>query len=215
MRRCLASLLFCCSSFAAVTQIYVGERTDFADGKSWGAAGPYERFTAKAHFTIDPKNPANKMVADLSLAPVNAAGLVEFSADIIVLKPRDSKRSNGTMLFEVPNRGGQGALGMFNLASGGGSTNAGDGYLMEQGYTIVWCGWQPDIPRANVQGLRLYAPQAKGVEGLVRSEVVVDVPTNKAALGDRNHVPYPVTNPADPKLELTVRDGALGKKTVV
>lgn len=214
MRRPLWTLLASASlCVAAVTQIHVGERTDFAGGKSWGPAGAYERITAKANFAIDPENAANKIITDLSLAPVNADGLVEFSADIIVLKPRDSKLANGTILFEVPNRGGQGALGMFNL--GGGSTNAGDGYLMEQGYTIIWCGWQPDIPRANAQGLRLYAPQAKGVEGLVRSEVIVDVRTNRAPLGDRNHVPYPVLNPADPKLELTVRDGGLGRKTVV
>lgn len=198
---------------AAVTHIYVGERTDFAGGRSFGAAGPYERFTAKAHFAIDPKLPANQLITDIALAPVNEQGLVEFSADVIILKPRDSRKSNGTILFEVPNRGGQGALSMFNF--GQGSSNPGDGYLMDQGYTIIWCGWQPDIPRVSVSGLRLYGPAAKGVKGLVRSEIVVDARTNTASLGDRNHVPYAVVNPEDPALRLTVRDGAMGKKTAL
>ncbi len=197
---------------AAVTQIHVGERTDFADGKSFGSAGAYERITAKAYFEIDPKAPANQLITDISLAPVNSEGMVEFSADIIVLKPRDSKKSNGTILFEVPNRGGQGALSMFNF--GQGSTGVGDGYLMQQGYTIIWAGWQPDVPRAS-SGLRLYAPQAKGVKGLVRSEIIVDAKATSAPLGDRNHIPYPVLNPGDPALELTVRDGGLGKKSTV
>ncbi len=197
---------------AAVTQIHVGERIDFAEGKSFGSAGPYERYTAKANFAIDPKASANRIVADIDLAPVNAQGLVEFSADIVVLKPRDSKLSNGTILFEVPNRGGQGALSMFNF--GQGSTAVGDGYLMQQGYTLIWCGWQPDIPRA-ANGLRLYAPVAKGIQGLVRSEIIVDRKASSAPLGDRNHIPYAVENPEDPKLQLTVRDGAMGKKTTI
>ena len=198
--------------FAAVTHIHVGERADFEQGKSFGPAGAYERITAKANFAIDPKLPANQRITDIHLAPVNDKGLVEFSADIIVLKPRDSKLGNGTILFEVPNRGGQGALGMFNF--GQGSTAAGDGYLMQQGYTVIWCGWQPDIPR-NSNGLRLYAPSAKGVKGLVRSEIIVDKKTNSAPLGDRNHIPYAILDPEDLKLQLTVRDGGLGKKSIV
>jgi hypothetical protein len=215
MPRVFLAMLFICGLTplgAAVTQIHVGERTDFAEGKAFGKAGPYERITAKASFAIDPKDPANKIIADIGLAPVNEKGLVEFSADIIVLKPRDSKLGNGTVFYEVPNRGGQGALSMFNF--GQGSVNPGDGYLMQQGYTIIWSGWQPDVPR-NGNGLRLYVPNAKGVTGLVRSEIIVDTRTNSAPLGDRNHIPYPVVNPEDPSLTLTVRDTALGKKSVV
>jgi hypothetical protein len=210
--RLFLPLVLSVGGYAAVTQIQVGERSDFAQGREFGSAGAYERIAAKAHFAIDPKAPANRLIADIHLAPVNAQGLVEFSADILLLKPRDSKRGNGTILFEVPNRGGQGALGMFNL--GQGSTGAGDGYLMEQGYTVIWCGWQPDIPRAS-QGLRLYAPSAKGVKGMVRSEIIVDKKSDTAPLGDRNHIPYAVLDPEDPKLQLTVRDSPLGKRSTV
>ena len=204
--------LYCGLASAAVTQIHVGERIDFAAGRAFGSAGAYERITAKANFEIDPKAPSSQLITDIQLAPVNAKGMVEFSADIIVLKPRDSKLGNGTLLFEVPNRGGQGALSMFNF--GQGSTGVGDGYLMDQGYTVIWCGWQPDVPR-NGAGLRLYAPVAKGVKGLVRSEIIVDKKTNSAPLGDRNHIPYAVLDPDDAKLQLTVRDGAMGKRTNV
>jgi len=38
---------------------------------------------------------------------------VEFSADVYVLKPRDPAKGNGTILLEVPNRGGKGMLNAF------------------------------------------------------------------------------------------------------
>ena len=49
----------------------------------------------------------------------------------------------------------------------------GDGFLFEQGYTVVWLGWQFDVPEgANL--MRLYAPVAWGLKGVVRAEIVVD-----------------------------------------
>ena len=37
--------------------------------------------------------------------------------------------------------------------------DVGNGFPMRQGYTIVWSGWDPDAPRANM-GLGLTAPVA-------------------------------------------------------
>src|SRR5215218_5020478 len=95
---------------AAVDHIHATERSDVLDGVSFGSAGPYERIVAKAYFVVDPKLPANRIVRDIDLAPRNENGMVEFSADLYVLKPRDPAKGNGTVLFEVSNRGGKGML---------------------------------------------------------------------------------------------------------
>ncbi|WP_051670314.1 alpha/beta hydrolase domain-containing protein [Bryobacter aggregatus] len=191
-------LLFTSLSFGAVTKIYVEDRGDVEGGKSFGSPGPYERVVAKAHFAIDPKLPANQIIRDLDRAPVDDKGLVRFSADLYVLKPRDPSKGNGSILFEVSNRGGKGLLSMFQ-----GSNS----YLMEQGYTLVWVGWQWDVP-ASPELLRVYPPIAQGVEALIRSEFVPHAKALSMSLGDRNMQAYPVAS----GLKLTIRDSRDGKR---
>jgi hypothetical protein len=59
-----------------------------------GATG-YEQIVGRLHFEIDPAHPRNRIIADADLAPRNAAGRVEFSADLRILKPKEAGRSNG------------------------------------------------------------------------------------------------------------------------
>ena len=194
-------------SQAALDRIHVEERTDVLGGRSFGSAGPYERITGKAHFAVDPNLPANRIVVDLEKAPRNPAGRVEFSADFYMLKPRDPAKGNGTVLFEVLNRGNKVMLRHFNLAPTSNDPQSdeelGDEFLLEQGYTLVWLGWQFDAP-VEPGLMRLYSPRLPGVTGLVRAEYIPDAKTEYLPLAARNHVPYPV---GDPKSgELTVRD---------
>jgi hypothetical protein len=218
LRACVLAVCLAVVSPAALVRIEVAERSDVLDGKAFGAAGPYERIAGRAWFAVDPNLPANRIIADIALAPRNEKGLVEFSSDIYVLKPRDPRQGNGAVLYEVSNRGGKGMLSMFNRASGSPdprtAAHFGDGFLMQQGYLLVWLGWQFDVPR-EAGRMRLYTPQVKGVTGLVRSEIVVNSKTTTESLADRNHVPYPVLNPQDPKLTLTVRDRADGPRRTV
>ncbi len=193
----------------ALLRIEVLDRSDVLDGKAFAAAGPYERISGKAYFAVDPNLPANKIITDIAKAPRNDEGLVEFSADFYCLKPRDPHHGNHAVLFEVSNRGGKSLLPMFDAATGGPDPRTdkqfGDGFLLEQGYTLVWLGWEFDVPGAPDQ-LKLYAPVVKGLTGLVRAEIIVDHPATKQSLGDRNQVAYPVVNPDDAALTLTVRD---------
>ena len=203
---------------ATLVRIEVTERTDVLDGKSFGAAGPYERIVGTAHFAVDPQLAANRIIADIDRAPRNEKGLVEFSSDIYLLKPRDPAKGNGAVLYEVSNRGGKGMLAMFNRASGGldpqTAQQLGDGFLLEQGYTFFWLGWQFDVP--STQGLmRLYPAVAKGITGTVRSEFVPNTKTTQMPLADRNHAPYAVSNPDDPKLTLTIRDTVDGARRAI
>ncbi len=170
-RAWILSLCLPALACATLLRIEVSERSDVLDGKAFGAAGPYERIVGKAYFAVDPKLPANKIIVDLDKAPRNADGLVEFSSDIYVLKPRDPSHGNGAVFFEVSNRGTKGMLYGFNQGTGSldprSAREFGDGFLLEQGYTLVWLGWQFDVPH-EPNLLRLYAPVAAGITGLVR-----------------------------------------------
>jgi len=181
---------------AALLRIEVSERSDVLEGKAFASAGPYERIVGKAYFAVDPNLPANKIIADIAKAPRNGEGLVEFSADFDCLKPRDPQHGNHAVLFEVSNRGGKSMLDIFR----------GD-MLLEQGYTLVWLGWEFDVP-PGPNSLRLYAPVAQGITGLVRSEITLDHKATRQSLGDRSQLAYPVLNPDDPALTLTVREHA-------
>ncbi len=132
-------------------------------------------------------------------------GQVEFGADVIVIKPRDPKTGNGTILFELSNRGGTG-LGMF----GRGSEDYGDGFLLEQGYTIVWVGWQFDVPRDRP--LKAYVPIARDgdspIRGSVRSQFIPAERTRTMPLADRNHVAYQPVDINDDSAVMTVRAAA-------
>src|SRR6266567_7200399 len=112
----ILSLALCFGSamHAGLLRIELSERSDVLGGKSFGSAGPYERMIGKAYFAVDPKLPANRIICDIDYAPRNDSGLVEFSSDIYVLKPRDPQNGNGAALYEVSNRGRKGMLGMFN-----------------------------------------------------------------------------------------------------
>nr|MCU0246443.1 hypothetical protein [Bryobacter sp.] len=201
---------------AEVTRVYTLDRTDVLAGKSFGKPGPYERIVAKAHFAVSPGTIANSTIRDLKLAPRNAQGQVEFTADVYVLKPRDPAKGNGTVLFEVSNRGGKSLLSLFNLAASAADPRTeahfGDGLLMEEGYTLVWVGWQWDV-RAGEGRLRLDAPVAmengKPIRGQVRSEFVPDSLVKTMAISS----PYVVL--AGEPASLTVRDSATGRRAVV
>src|SRR3989454_6237269 len=136
---------------AEVVRIDVQSRADLVGGQPFGAAGPYEKLSGKVYFAVDPALLANRIVTDLDKAPRNAAGKVEFSSDFFLIKPKRIERGNGAVIYEVSNRGGKGMLGFFNHAAGSldpsSAADMGDGFLMKQGFTLLWIGWQFDPPR--------------------------------------------------------------------
>jgi hypothetical protein len=198
---------------AAVLRLEVQERAPVLAGRPFGSAGTYERLTGKAHFAVDPAHPRNRDIVDIQHAPRNAKGQVEFSADLEIIRPADLSKGNGTVLFEVVNRGGKGMLTIFNRAQGSNQprldAHFGDGRLLAQGYTLVYLGWQTDVPRDGAR-MRLYAPAAVGQTGLVRSEYAPDRPVAFIPLGDSNHIPYAVA--AGTRPTVTVREGIEGER---
>jgi hypothetical protein len=59
-------------------------------GQEFGPAGRYERIVAKATIALDPADARNAIIADLALAPRNAAGKVEAVADVVILRPAEA-----------------------------------------------------------------------------------------------------------------------------
>ena len=206
-------------AFAEVVRVEVQSRSDLVGGQPFGAAGPYEKIAGRIFFAVDPSLPANRIVADLDKAPRNSAGKVEFSSDFFIIKPKHIARANGAVLYEVSNRGGKGMLGFFNHAAGSADPSSpaemGDGFLMRQGFTLLWVGWQFDVPN----GLRVYAPIAsdngRPIRGLVRSDFVVTERESDHSLADRNHTAYAVVDPLSPDNTLTVRDSVDGPRRAV
>jgi len=145
---------------ARVDRVEIFSRADVQDGKPFGRTGAYEKITGRVYFKVNPANIHNRQIVDLDKAKRDALGMVEFSADLYLVKPKDMKNGNGSVLFEVSNRGGKGIL---RLVNGGNATDPaqefGDGFLMRQGYTIAWLGWQFDVADQN-ENLKLYAPIA-------------------------------------------------------
>ena len=188
LRQLLVFLLCSSALWAEVARIEIHARSNVLDGRTFGLAGPYEKLVGKVYFAVDPANPINQIIADIDKAPRNAAGKVEFSSDLYVLKPKQPERGNGAVLCGIPNRGRKFMLSFFNRASYSldPSTGAefGDGFLMRQGYTLVWLGWQWDPPpRPGL--MRLYAPVARGIQGLVRADFVVPQRVTRRLLSDR------------------------------
>jgi hypothetical protein len=207
---------------AEVVRIEVQSRSDLAGGQAFGVAGPFEKIAGKIFFAVDPALPANRIVTDLDKAPRNAAGRVEFSSDFFLIKPKRIERGNGAVLYEVSNRGGKGMLGFFNHATGsvdpGSAAEMGDGFLMRQGFTLLWVGWQFDPPQRR--GLvRVYPPTAsengRPIRGLVRSDFVVTEKEADHSLADRDHAAYAVVDPDSPDNVMTVRDSVEGPRRIV
>ncbi|HKW56221.1 MAG TPA: alpha/beta hydrolase domain-containing protein [Candidatus Acidoferrum sp.] len=220
------ALVFLCSTLEArVTRVEILSRSDVQDGKPFGLAGPYEKITGRVYFAVDPASLHNRQIVDLSRAPGNASGEVEFSADLYLLRPKDMNKGNGAVLFEVSNRGGKGILRLVNGGGAPGSSSEyGDGFLLREGYTIAWVGWEADLDPAGDR-LRLYAPVAhdsngQEIRGLVRSDFAPaqkkdDEPVGHFLLGPRGGNSYGADDLASPKNILTVRDRPDGLRQIV
>ncbi|WP_244270029.1 alpha/beta hydrolase domain-containing protein [Pannonibacter indicus] len=145
------------------------------EGRTFGAVGAYERIDAIAEFAVDPDEPRLDAIAGVDDAPVNAEGDVEFSANVTILKPADPARASGLLFYEIANRGRSISPILLNLAPGASvpdkAADAGDGFLMARGDTIVWSGWQHDVAPDL---FRLNLPVLEGKTGLAREQFVFD-----------------------------------------
>ena len=186
MLRCLIVALLVAASpslaTAEVTRWEITKREPYASGKPRGDRGGYERWTGNVHFAADPTHAQNRQIVDLDLAPRNDKGSVEFVANFEMLVPVDRSRANGALIYEVNNRGNKTAPGIFD----GGAED----FLCRQGFVVLWSGWIAEVQPGDGK-LRLQAPvplqDGKPLRGIVRNEVIVDKPTQRASISFRGN----------------------------
>ncbi len=207
---------------ARVVRVETATRTDVLGGKDFGDAGAYERITGRVYFSLPVANSHNLRIVDLSNAVNLKNGEVEFSSDFIAVRPKDAHKGNGSLLLEVPNRGRGRILSLVDGGDWDLANDAGDAWLMCNGFTIVSLGWQWDADGADA--LRFFAPGAKEngktIAGLLRgdlmpSKVMPEIPLGHLILGNLGGTEYPVSAPADPLNVLTVRDSRAAPRTVI
>ena len=80
--------------------------------------------------------------------------MVEFSTKFYILKPVDMSRGNGKILYGVNNRENKLASGLrwHHVPPSNdplSAEDAGDGFLLRLGYTVVDAGWQGDVVEGN------------------------------------------------------------------
>ncbi|HPA17453.1 MAG TPA: alpha/beta hydrolase domain-containing protein [Verrucomicrobiae bacterium] len=188
MTRFLISCLCLAAHFPARAEVVRAQIT----GRSDVAGTGYEQIVGRLCFEIDPGHPRNRVIADVDLAPTNAAGRVTFSSDFRILKPKEAGRSNGAAWVEIPNRGGKCGLSRF---------------VAQHGFTVMEVGWEFDVPARDGK-MRIEVPVARGkdgqpIRGVVCATFTPDRPMGLFTVGDL--ADYPPADAGGPDSRLIVR----------
>jgi Alpha/beta hydrolase domain len=197
------------AAHARVTQIVIKtvESPAFG-GKTFGAVGAYERISGQIIGEVDPIERRNAVIVDVGLAPKNPNGTVTYSTDFQILRPIDRAKGNRRMLYEITNRGRTNALEILNDSPTGNDVNtsgdAGNGFLMRQGYVLLESGW--DVPPPAGRSFSVAVPVAKNpdgstITGPATEEFVID----KGQTPAKQPLNYPAASPDKAKASLTVR----------
>lgn len=201
---------------ARVTQLNITSVASAFSGASFGSAGTYEVITGTFTDEVDPDDPHNAVIVDVDLGPKNANGTVSFTADFQIIKPKSLANSAHRVIYDLPNRGNPGALGTLNGSS---SVNtavpptsgaAGNGFLMNMGWSIVEVGWDLSAPQGH-SGFGITLPVAKhrdgkSITGPALEELVVDQVTPPATLPATLPLTYAAATSDQSQASLTVRE---------
>lgn len=141
MRLALIALALAIATFstghAEVRRIVIDRQERVVDHQHPGIAA-YVKLRGRLIGEVDPRRPENAIIQDIELAPRNHAGRVQYVATFTLLRPEDAADSNRVLLTELPNRGHR--LTPF------GSDSEALKFLRAYGYSVLWVGWQGDLP---------------------------------------------------------------------
>ena len=175
------------------------------EGRSFGAVGTYDRIIARATIAVSSDDSHNKIIVDLDRVPRNPQGLVEAMTDVEILRPTIAANGNRRLFYEALNRGNKLGIALFNdhpvvVNDPAKAADAGNGFLMNRGYTIVWSGWQGDVvPGAG--RMTFSPPIVPGVTGLAREDFIFDHMDNPAGAT----LSYPAADLDPPHAKISVR----------
>src|SRR5215813_2859809 len=160
------------SAQARVVLVQMSPPTIAFGGYSWPGVGKYEKITGIAYAEIDPIDRRNNVIVDLSAAKTQSGpgqpgrtpdGKVAYLLNFYILKPVNlsqvdrSLNGYGKVLYEPPNRGNKTWTALGRVTGGGNDPASitdpnvlAGAFLMPRGYTLVWSGWEPLVPMANL-----------------------------------------------------------------
>jgi len=197
----------------------------FAEGQAFAEAGSYLRIRGVAKGELDPATPENRVIVDLDKAPRNARGLVEYETDFFILRPADPSRTNGVLVYDVTNRGSKRIFQLLDDAPSAPVDAANDprtvpeaglGFSLGRGYSLVWSGWDPGAPTVN-NGLGARFPTAmkngRPITGRIRHEFHIG--TRAPGKGDLVRLSYPAVSTDTREARLTVRDRESDTRTEI
>jgi hypothetical protein len=210
-----AILIFASPSAAKVVKFEILKVESPAfEGRTFGAVGTYDRILARATIAVTPDDVHNKIIVDIERAPRNAQGQVEAVTDVEILRPTVATSGNRTLFYEVLNRGSKLGFALFNdvpavtndLVK---ATDAGNGFLMNRGFTVVWSGWQGDIIPGGGR-MTFTPPTVAGVTGLAREDFIFDHNDNPAS----GTLSYPAAELDPSHTKISVREREADARTM-
>ena len=161
-----------------ISKLVIERKELFADGHEFPVTGAYEKIVGKLYGEVDPRGGQNKVIVNLDNAPRNKRGRVEYWSSLYILKPVDMERGNKKIFVDPTNRGGKQIVASLNDAPANNDPSAlqdaGNGFLMREGYTIAWTGWHGGLSGKNfiVMGVPTATNKGQEIVGLVRTELV-------------------------------------------
>ena len=109
-------------------------------------APAYELIYGTFSGELDPADQHNAIITDITRAPLNARGRVEYKATFRIARTLDPAKASGVLLYDVPNRGNGGVM------------------ADRDGHLRVISGWQSDIPLNPAMQLA-WVPTAHNADG--------------------------------------------------
>ena len=179
------------------------------EGRSFGDVGQYEKLVGRVTGEIDPVDPHNSVITDIGLSPRNGGGKVEYETDIMILRPVDRSKGNHKVWYELTNRGLILAFPQLNDASSGGNdpakaADAGNGFLMRQGYSLLFSGWDttaaPDGSRFTMKAPVAVNADGSPITGPALEEFSIDNNTTMT-----EPLTYPAVSLDKSEAKLTIR----------
>jgi hypothetical protein len=69
----------------AMLAFEISKRQPLAEGRTFGATGPYEQIDGTVHFGVDPTHPDNRSIADIASAPRDSTNAPSFGERVLAL----------------------------------------------------------------------------------------------------------------------------------
>ncbi len=177
----------------------------------------YESITGRAFGELDPMDEHNALITDITAAPRNTNGMVEYIATFFIVKPKNMAQASGLMWHDVPNRGGRitisgdlRAQGDIGLSSGWQGDNAGATALPALTAVVS----PTPVTPSNNEWVK--TPVLTGTTGMIMGRIV-----NRSGLGAQplnvmgNPIPYfPAADQSGATLTVHLKETVNGVITV-